>query len=259
MSMLVKIVNIATNNMSIWAIASSVAAIVSAIGVTRQCNLQRKEFEENMKARSDLIRSEKTLKATEITGFFKDQVLDKLPIIKTFHNFLEISETLKNVDANRMKKFDYGELRGIFSQEDIDMISGKLCSKELPEIAKKINIIFNYCLIGNSEITIESESEGQRDFLLDAIYTTAFKKLTAQIMNNIEYFAMYYINDSAYEEITYRSWHGLYLETMKTLYYEICLANQPDYEDKICVNAIALYNKWNERANQERAKQQSSC
>ena len=65
-----------------------------------------------------------------------------------------------------------------------------------------------------------------------------------RLLNNLEFFAMHFMNDVANEEIVYRSLHKTYID--------ICLNNVKD-GSKLYTNVIALYNKWKERATDERS------
>ena len=72
------------------------------------------------------------------------------------------------------------------------------------------------------------------------------------VLNNLEFFAMYYTHNVAEENVVYESLAPTYIRFVEMMYFHISRINQTGSTDHYYTNIIELYRIWKERQNKAR-------
>lgn len=95
--------------------------------------------------------------------------------------------------------------------------------------------------IGGEEIKITENDIKQS---INSIYLK-YNYAAVDNLNKLEWFAMHFTHNIADSDTVYQSLHQLYLKTLISHYINISLKNKTGHE-KFYINAIELYNEWNQ-------------
>ena len=233
---------------------SYIAIIFSAVFVAYQAYLFRKDYE----ARKEHSEFDTAYK---LAGYYAKNILPNthfsnkllseinLKIDKDFYkksnlfiNFTEI-EAQKIFGIDVIKIFD----KEITDANNIDFVLYEHHKTNIPriKIKEEWNNLLKNCKSKSKNKPINISKE-EREF-----YNDKYNELinyTLSILNDIEYFAMYFCSKLAAPETVYMSLHQTYLEFMMNNYLLICYQNsKPGHE--YYTHAIQLYNIWSEISN----------
>ena len=214
-------------------------------------------FQKDMKSRFDYQKREK---AVEMAREFQE-LISEIYYFNVVLKKTDLESIMKKVNYNQLQYFDVEEAKSIFTEKEIEQlkeitIPEKLGFKNLADAHIMANINdyryqkFYDKLLKNEynpyqNPSVEEEVNFNNDYFF---YLNKFnieygaRKL--EVLNKLEYIAMYFSNDIASEKIVYQSLHQVFLKIILFFYYDIAQMNDKGSKDKYYCNIIKLYCKW---------------
>ena len=245
-----------SSSLEIWyyrsQIFSAIVLVVTFILATFEYYRNKQEYENNRKFNVDLHEYKKREKALELTEFYKNNILGHTLMFNRVYVKIGIKGKLDSIQRDNMVAFDEYELERNLPPADIIWIKEKTKSES-----------FFVALLEHQHIHGKKGfAEGITKCDLDKLEIrdklgTGYKDAHVKILNNLEFFAMHFINGLANEEIVYQSLHKTYIQIMELFYSDICMNNIKD-GSKLFTNAIKLYNKWKSRSEKERRERENA-
>lgn len=230
----------------------------------------------------------KSQNAVNLARYYSEEIIPNVGYINNVFCSHEISKLLSGFPYCAMSEFTSDEMNSLFDEDKLKLYDD-LCKKlnfdilfrisikyeNLPldlkskyallinikyenELKKKIDLIkSNPEKFAKNELVnlineIKLKNEIKKD-LMDEYETIRIKTL-----NNLEYFAMNFIQDLADEEVVYQSLHQTYLSVVQMLYIEISRHNTSGHM-KYYNNVIELYKLWSGRKNDKVIQEKDAC
>lgn len=258
-----------TNRINNLQILSSISVIVSnffvifgVIIAIRQYLLSAKQLIENNKEQLELHKKEvyererdRVQKAIDLAGYYKDNILPNILIIQEIYEKTGILDIIDNISIDKMNNFDILELTNNLSKKQIQRIEYIVKSKTFTDtlVQSSINYYFgnNYICETSAEMDgkeVKSIKVDEKNLKLE------YARMLLQTTNNLEFFAMHFMHNTADETVVYQSLHSTYIELIRVLYYDLS-SNNKNGEDKTFTNIIWLFNIWEDRAIQQKQKE----
>jgi hypothetical protein len=164
---------------------------------------------------------EEIIKAIGLAELYADRLIPPLTrIYETYGNIPELQDILKKLNAHRRRgdlQFTYNEMFRIFKESEIS-----LALKIIRDVSDKAGI--------------------------------TYEKNT--LLNNLEYFSMYFNTNVADSDTVYQSLHQTYLGLVTWLYLDISTRNR-EPKDHYFTNVILLFNAWNKEYNTQAKAEES--
>lgn len=235
---------------------SYIAIILSAIFVGWQALLFRKDYKDK-KQHSEFEMSYR------LARYYAENIIPKLGFCNFF---LESINKAADKDyyskSYQFKEFTRDEAIKIFGNDDkVIKKFSSLFGKPIPE---NVLLILYAILYKTSRVEIkrkwdeilkESPKEKLEEFYSEKraeIYSTF-----TTIMNDIEYFSMYFCSGLAVPDNVYMSLHQTFIKFIVTSYLYICnLNDKPGHE--FYAHTIELFNKWQEKSLKEDREREES-
>ena len=209
-------------------------------------------------ARSQLnqLSVDRIQKAIDLSEYYKDNILHKSTPIRFVYEQSGIIDLIKNVDKDKMIRFEESEAGILLEKDKYDKLKAKTKTKEFSNAVLAADYIYGLKISkdiiisgdnqdGNDEdIKMAVELKGEmaaKAFMIDEV---------SGVLNNIEYFAMNFAHGVADDSVVYRSLHQSYIDIMQLLYFNISNLNNSS-SDKYYLNAIELYNKWKSQKDRD--------
>mgnify|MGYP004640986357 CR=1 FL=1 len=191
--------------------------------------------------------SEKIIKAVELAGYYKDNVIIPFTYVRYIYERIEAIDIIKKIEPENMNNFDLKELENNLDAEDINNLKKSITKKLFIEAVKEANLIYNVNSIETSYLdkclAEYNAKEDQIDPLAFKIAQSYMNGQQRDMLNSLEYFAMFFTHNVADETVVFQSLHQTYFEIIETMYYYISSQNTSD-QHKFYVNAIKLYDLW---------------
>ncbi len=237
-------------------ISSVIFLIASAIIAFREYSFSVK----NERAKNN---TEKINKAIELAKYYKDTIIPKYSFITYVFRETGIQSIIDTIDKSKMNRFDLSELKSNLSKEDIEELKNKLRNPNtIYVVYNAINIygmrdakLFNQDMSSYVHSNEEKDQEEETE-LIKKIENFIIHEV-AELLNDLEYFALYFTHKSADNSVVYQSLHQTYLCAIEKLYYHISRKNEYPYE-KYYTNIIKLYSEWKETYNNKKAEYEKS-
>ncbi len=232
-------------------ICGTIVLVFTLIVAVAQYFFHKGEYKENHRFNVELHEHRKREKALELTGFYKDNILGHTIMFNRVYQKIGIKQMLGKVKQSDMKNFDEYELERNYIKADLDEIRKIKKTDKFFEALEEFHHIHktNRNEIGKDKLDLNDPEVRDR---LETSYLDEQRK----ILNHLEFFAMHFVNGVANEEIVYQSLHKTFLTIVELFYFDICLNNVKD-GSKLFTNVIALYNKWKDRAEKEKAEREA--
>lgn len=203
--------------------------------------------------------------AIELSKLYAESIIPKISYVSAVYRELEIEDKLKTIKYTQLKHFNKKELESLLDQEIIKK-SRELSSLDpqflltysffFKDICVENKILYRSILsndtgINPEDIDMENLTKDQI-FMLRANLTSQeiliilhneFKSLQHTVLNELEYFSMYFVNGLADKEVVYQSLHQSFLSVVKVMYISISSININSHE-KYYTNLISLYCDW---------------
>ncbi len=204
--------------------------------------------------------SEKVNKAIELAGYYKDNVIIPFTYVRYVYDRIKVIDIIKSIEPKKMNNFNLLELNQNLSENDINLLKESITKKLFIEAVKEANLIYNLNSIETSYfdkcLAECPDNKDKIDPLALKIAQNCMKGQMRDLMNNIEYFAMFFTHNNADETVVFQSLHQSYFEIIETMYYYIASHNVVD-QHKFYVNATNLYLLWikEDEGNQQKLRE----
>ncbi len=199
---------------------------------------------------------ERVQKAIDLSEYYKDNILNRIPVIFYVFDQAGAANILKSIRPSQYKNFDKKELDDLFTPVQIEELKKIQDSDIFLSKIIEANEIFNLNLSFSTRPTIikyENEEYIALNISNTSIAIEFMSNLINKTLNNMEYFALHFKHQTADESVIYQSLHQSYLKAIPYLYYYIANSNT-DPSNKLYTNVIWLYNEW----MKEKRKQNTS-
>lgn len=201
-------------------------------------------------------------KAIELAELYAEEIIPKMSYIQKLYRKIGIEYDLKNIKFHEMKFFDRSEMENLLTDEKIETIISKQdnikiehlieCSQALECTESKLNdfSIFRQLQQLSEEVAATANQDRRKIEVLantkEMYYKYEYDNVLTKILNQLEYFSMYFNTGVADESVVYQSLHQSFMYTIKVLYFDISIRNNVG-KDKYYTNIIQLYNSWSEK------------
>lgn len=238
--------------------------LLAAFGV-RQLYYYKKDYN----VRNDRADREKAIELAEV---YANRILLKSEFVTRGLNALGVSHHTLSLPHESLRDFDEDEMRLLLGQS-VDEITRAL-NPTNPTKIMKVYYEFQQSRILRDDLFIPSLSEAataiqkaieqndkkKRDELGAQLSQQLIGKLLmsmVETLNDLEYFAMYFNNGLADEEVVYQSLHQTYCNFVQAVYFFIASRNYCG-KDKYYTNVIDLYQQWSDRYLEKQQAEKSA-
>lgn len=216
-------------------------------------------------SRSELQKNNRdnVTKAVELAGYYKDNILKSFLPVRYVYEETGIMDILIKIDPEKMICFDRKELEKLLSVDDIQKLKDQYTQPKFLEAVLEANYIFDLQLqndndqllhfLQQKDLKKDKTEENDTNILksMDKMIGLAMSKVinsymakeVSGLLNNLEYFALYFTHNAADQSVVYQSLHKSYIEIVEALYYNIANSNS-NHSEKIYTNVIKLYHLW---------------
>ncbi|MCM1159366.1 MAG: hypothetical protein NC300_11390 [Bacteroidales bacterium] len=233
-------------------IISSVFVISGVVIALRQYILSIKNTEIVCKQELELKNKEiyqrekeKIVRAIDLAGYYKDNILSLAKKLKKIYIDTGIFKIIQNIEMDNMRNFDIIELEKNLTNDQIEQIKVLGNKYHVDTALKEESIAYNLEEDYNKGESTNNSSGGSKEQI-----AIDYAKIVVETLNNLEYFSMYFVHNTADHTVVYQSLHMTFLEVVKILYYDISSVNK-NGERKFFINIITLFNKWNKIAEEQ--------
>lgn len=209
-------------------------------------------------ARSQLnqLSVDRIQKAIDLSEYYKDNILHKSTPIRFVYEQSGIIDLIKNVDKDKMIRFEESEAGILLEKDKYDKLKAKTKTKKFSNAVLAADYIYGLKISKDIIISGDNQDGNDEDIkkaveLKGEMAAKAFMiDEVSGVLNNIEYFAMNFAHGVADDSVVYRSLHQSYIDIMQLLYFNISNLNNSS-SDKYYLNAIELYNKWKSQKDRD--------
>lgn len=206
-----------------------------------------------LNSRIEIIKNNKEniTKAIDLSEYYKDNILSNFSVIKYVYANAGIDDILKKIDYEKIECFDEKELKWLLSDEDISQLKKIETTKEFAKVIIDANEIFGL----NLRIPIIHDADGSptENINNELLFKQFINGVVQKMLNNMEFFAMYFTHNTAKENVVYQSLHKTYVAIVKELYYNIAIRNIQG-ETYLYTNVTKLYKMWNAKYTEDKEK-----
>lgn len=192
-------------------------------------------------------KKESVKQAIDLVEYYKEKVLKHSDIIMYVYCDSVLEKIIQAKDKTKMNLFNSHELDALFSDEEKKKIEDYFVSDEFRQRIEEAYLIFGTPL-EFVEKSISSQP-GVETKLSNGLIKNFFLDFTLGVLNNLEYFAMYYSHNVADESVVYESLAPTYIDFVEIMYYQISSINNTKNAEHFYTNVVKLYKKWKERQN----------
>lgn len=189
------------------------------------------------------IKNKRIEKAIDLSEYYKDHILNMLSFLRNIFEKSGVKAYLDKINVNDMKMFDCHELDKIMDKSSKMQVANIMYSKKMFDIIIESSSIYGIKL----EFNQTKEEEGEPD---EKIIRHVLGCVVNDMLNNMEFFALYFTHGVADESVVFQSLHQTFIESVQLLYYNIAINNHPDGK-QLYTNVVGLYNIWNNRITEK--------
>lgn len=195
-------------------------------------------------------------KAIDMAEFYKNNVLCNMTFIYNVYAEMDILKILNGISIEKMNNFDTNELQEVLNPNQLNDIKNKLESRDFIKIIPELADIYAKKGDYKEEVYIKEGNQIVKTIKVNSakVIEEFMNNTVNDTLNNLEYFAMHFVYETADEEVIYQSIHQTYLDVVKWLYYNIAINNETG-EKKYFTNVIELFNKWKKIANEQKRQE----
>lgn len=235
--------------------------IISSIFVISGVVIAVWQYYLSCKSTKTAIEMQQVQRAIDLSEYYKDNILKYSPAIEYIFKETGILKILNTLKLENLNDFDKFELVEQFSEEQITELKKIQDSDLFIKSVLEANAIYNLHL----DLWI---NKAQAETSADQSYITAISEKTviiaflsnllANVLNNMEFFALHFSHKTADESVVYQSLHQSYFDLIRLMYYYIARGNE-NPSDKFYTNTIKLFIDWrNEKARQKENRSEKS-
>lgn len=226
-----------------------------------------------LSSKSEIIRNEtdKVNKAIELSGFYKDNILSLFQPVRYVFDKIGAINIVKEIDKTQMQNFNTDELQKLLPAEKINIMKNMFTKAEFVESVLEANYIYglDFGAVRNPKITkfinktngkqnsnqyeLEKIKSDMLNIEINKIIETYMNKVVSELLNNLEYFSMYFTHNTADDLVVFQSLHQSYIEIVETMYYNIAHQNEKP-ESRYYTNVTSLYLKWKKTQIEQQQK-----
>lgn len=218
-------------------ISQIVSSILVAIGVF----IALWQYYIMFRSETTKLDKERIEKAIKLAQFYKDEVLTNYAVVRYVYEKVGIYNSLQK-EKSRMIRLDYAEFDEIFGSSGDSEIKKLLRSDKLSEAIINISKVYSLPFCKDLD-NIKSED----------IIVNFRRTYITTLLNNAEYFAMYFTHGVADESVVFQSLYPSYIEMCRTLYYDIATSS-PEGAPKLFRNLQGLYLTWVKKSDEIKGK-----
>ena len=226
----------------IFQIIGTLVLIGTLIAAIRQYHSSKEEFKEKFEFDRNLYKHDRRKKAIELSGFYKDNILNHTLVFRAVYQKSGIKDVLDKIHDWQMVDFDEYELERNFTESDLKKIKIIRNSNDFIKILIAHRTLFGFY---NDKLKCEDGADSP-EFIIKA--EVDYSDELNELLNNLEFFSMHFTTGVADEEVVYQSLHKTFLSLVELFYYDISLNNVKN-DTKLFTNVIKLYNRWKEKSN----------
>lgn len=226
-----------------------ITQIIAALAVFLGTIIAIWQYRRGKQCEYEKYQNEKITRSIELARYYKDNILDKVFFIITVYKKSGLLDLIKKADGYNLEKFDEVEMKKIYSDPELKKIQNIIKSKEFSEI------VLSVALEMGLEIG-KAEGDTVKAKQLEIIKLFG-QEYISEALNNLEYFAMHFVHETADSEVVYQSLHRTYFQIVETLYHNIALNNKVG-QPKLYTNVTRLYLEWKDVNKKQLEKMQSS-
>lgn len=250
-----------TNSVNFIEILYYSSQIVSSIFVTSGVVIAVWQYYLSSRSTRTNLEIEQVQRAIDLSAYYKDNILKYAPAIEYVFKKTGVLDILNNLKLEQFNDFDKFELNELFTKDQVEHLKGlqktNLFIQSIIEADTIYDLdldyqIFDYHLNYQGSKTITEEED---PFVLSIdqkqIIVAFMSHLIADVLNNMEYFALHFSHKTADESVVYQSLHQSYFRLITYLYYYIAKQNE-NPSDKYYTNSIDLFKKWRNEKNRQK-------
>ena len=195
----------------------------------------------------------RTEKAIQLAEEYANDIMNKITYIGFVMKDIGISDLIEHIDSTGFHDFTYNELCRLLTAEEIKTIKEKLYSNKISDkifLKNKALSLSNYKDISEFLRLLRTVSEEAPKNNRVSVFQIEFNSILADVLNQLEYFSMWFVTGVADEKAVYQSLHQTFLKHIKFLYYPIASINKSG-TDKYYTNIIKLYNLWSDERKRQ--------
>lgn len=194
------------------------------------------------------IKNDRVEKAVQLSEYYKDNILNKLTVLRYVFKESGITDILEKIKPDDMINFDQNELDEKLSRADIQSLQEIMKSEKIATIIVMADMVYGLGL-GSEECINTIKTEDGKEVVSvnkEKILRMFMSEIVNKLLNNMEYFSMYFTHKVADESVVYQSLHQTYIELTQLLYYNMARNNKLN---GMCfyTNAVELYKIWYNR------------
>lgn len=185
------------------------------------------------------INNDRVEKAVKLSEYYKDNILNKLVVIRYVFTESGIKKILDKIKPGDMNNFDEAELKNMLSKSDIEEIQKIMDSKKMVTVIEEADKLYKLKLnfLKHADDIKEDDKE------INIIVKKLMSQIVNDLLNNMEFFAMHFTHGVADESVVFQSLHQTYVEIVQMSYYNIAINNKAD-GTQFYTNVIELYRIW---------------
>lgn len=192
--------------------------------------------------------------ACNLAKDYANSIIAKYAVINSVFAGSGLVEMIRNsLSLRELNDFDREELDKLFKKHNVDKASFEQKIRNIDPIVILRARMYRACSAEEREHTFacyaSQDDDGKPKVINGQYLQNDFSQEIADLLNELEWFAMNCRYGLADEELLYQSLHQTYLSTVWMLYYFIS-ENNVNNEDKLYTNVIWLFRKWRDRLNE---------
>lgn len=203
------------------------------------------------------LKIQQVQRAIDLSEYYKNNILRYTIAIKYVFDECGCGEIIKKIPLSENLVFNYDEMTKYLTKEDMNALQKCQSTKEFLDSVLTANIVydlnFSFDIPEKYKIVSTENKELKPEEYLLSLADSHMASLCADVLNNMEFFALHFRHGTADETVVYQSLHQSYLEIMPYLYCYISKINTNPTK-KFFTNLIYLYSKWQQRSSASEAE-----
>lgn len=194
---------------SVQIVVAIYVVVGAVVGIWQYC----------VSTRSEIIKNEtdKVKQAVDLAGYYKDHIINAFLPIRYVYKQIGALDIFNSI--NTMVEFDSEELKQNLNEKQISDLKRSIEDSKLVTIVKEAGFIYNLNFIESSlkwQENFGSIKPISEDLKLKTVQNFLINQITT-LLNNMEYFSMYFTYNIADESVVFQSLHQTFFEMVETL------------------------------------------
>ena len=186
----------------------------------------------------------------KLTSFYINDIIPKMEAIYLAFSLAGIDKTISSkLEQKELEYFDEEEFTKIFDNVKVEDLINSINNLETIKLIKVVSIFSEYSICDLNlkyNTYIEKCSAGEKNFREELLAT--FWHNIAKVLNEFEYFAMYFNSNLAQSDVVYVSIHQTFTDCVRLLYPFFSQHNKRgNITRKYYTNVKELYIFWSKK------------